>query len=211
MERQEGSVSATAAKRGSARSPASGIAVHDGEMFGRNTPERQLLALAEVECWRLRTRKIVALWNNSTRSGKAQSARTAGALYLLKATTSIHHARRRDPAPSPTTARPPMKASSATSSAGPAAGCVGGSRWLHLRLYLRQRHHRQRLLSRDPGFANARAKGIDDYGPFGPVIATGLDPAKLVCHILTARAAELSDLRHDHQRAGAGQQDLPTT
>ncbi|MGY4336370.1 2-keto-4-pentenoate hydratase/2-oxohepta-3-ene-1,7-dioic acid hydratase in catechol pathway [Bradyrhizobium sp. LM2.9] len=37
------------------------------------------------------------------------------------------------------------------------------------------------ILTSDPTFPQwARAKGIDDYGPFGPVIATGLDPAKLV-------------------------------
>ena len=37
------------------------------------------------------------------------------------------------------------------------------------------------LLTADPTFAQrARSKGIDGYGPFGPVIATNVDPAKLV-------------------------------
>jgi 2-keto-4-pentenoate hydratase/2-oxohepta-3-ene-1,7-dioic acid hydratase in catechol pathway len=37
------------------------------------------------------------------------------------------------------------------------------------------------ILNRDPTFPQwARSKGIDGYGPFGPVITTGLDPAKLV-------------------------------
>jgi 2-keto-4-pentenoate hydratase/2-oxohepta-3-ene-1,7-dioic acid hydratase in catechol pathway len=36
------------------------------------------------------------------------------------------------------------------------------------------------LLSRDPAFAQwTRAKSFDTFGPFGPVIATGLDPSKL--------------------------------
>jgi 2-keto-4-pentenoate hydratase/2-oxohepta-3-ene-1,7-dioic acid hydratase in catechol pathway len=37
------------------------------------------------------------------------------------------------------------------------------------------------LLTRDPGFAQwARAKSFDTFCPFGPAIATGLDPEKLV-------------------------------
>ena len=37
------------------------------------------------------------------------------------------------------------------------------------------------ILDRDPTFPQwARAKGIDDYGPFGPAIVTGLDPPKPV-------------------------------
>ena len=37
------------------------------------------------------------------------------------------------------------------------------------------------ILTRDPTFAQwTRAKGFDGFGPFGPAIATGLDPATLV-------------------------------
>ena len=37
------------------------------------------------------------------------------------------------------------------------------------------------IISRDPGFAQwTRAKSFDSFGVFGPVIATGVDPAKLV-------------------------------
>ena len=37
------------------------------------------------------------------------------------------------------------------------------------------------ILNRDPGFAQwTRAKNFDTFGVFGPVIATGLDPLKLV-------------------------------
>jgi len=36
------------------------------------------------------------------------------------------------------------------------------------------------ILKADPSFAQwTRSKGLDGFGPFGPVIATGLDPAKL--------------------------------
>ena len=37
------------------------------------------------------------------------------------------------------------------------------------------------IFTKDPGFAQwTRAKGFDTFGAFGPVIATGIDPAKLV-------------------------------
>src|SRR2546430_4666110 len=37
------------------------------------------------------------------------------------------------------------------------------------------------IISRDPGFAQwTRAKSFDSFGVFGPVIATGVDPVKLV-------------------------------
>src|SRR6266511_3807079 len=37
------------------------------------------------------------------------------------------------------------------------------------------------IITRDPGFAQwTRAKSFDSFGVFGPVIATGLDPANLV-------------------------------
>ena len=37
------------------------------------------------------------------------------------------------------------------------------------------------ILNKDPGFAQwTRAKSFDTFGVFGPVIATGLDPAKLM-------------------------------
>jgi 2-keto-4-pentenoate hydratase/2-oxohepta-3-ene-1,7-dioic acid hydratase in catechol pathway len=41
------------------------------------------------------------------------------------------------------------------------------------------------LLGRDPGFAQwTRAKSFDTFGPFGPVIATGLEPDRLTVRTL---------------------------
>jgi len=41
------------------------------------------------------------------------------------------------------------------------------------------------LIGRDPAFAQwTRAKSFDTFGPFGPVIATGLDPMKLTVRTL---------------------------
>jgi 2-keto-4-pentenoate hydratase/2-oxohepta-3-ene-1,7-dioic acid hydratase in catechol pathway len=41
------------------------------------------------------------------------------------------------------------------------------------------------LLGRDPAFAQwSRAKSFDGFGPFGPVVATGVDPDRLVVRTL---------------------------
>jgi len=41
------------------------------------------------------------------------------------------------------------------------------------------------LIGRDPSFAQwTRAKGFDTFGPFGPVVATGVDPGKLTVRTL---------------------------
>jgi len=41
------------------------------------------------------------------------------------------------------------------------------------------------LISRDPQYAQwSRAKSLDTFGPFGPAVATGLDPAKLTVRVL---------------------------
>jgi 2-keto-4-pentenoate hydratase/2-oxohepta-3-ene-1,7-dioic acid hydratase in catechol pathway len=49
------------------------------------------------------------------------------------------------------------------------------------------------ILNRDSTFAQwARAKSFDGYGPFGPVIATGIDPAQLVVRTILNRAQRQS-------------------
>jgi 2-keto-4-pentenoate hydratase/2-oxohepta-3-ene-1,7-dioic acid hydratase in catechol pathway len=50
------------------------------------------------------------------------------------------------------------------------------------------------ILHRDPSFPQwARAKGFDTFCPFGPAIATGLDPAKL-----TVKTILNGELRQDY-------------
>jgi 2-keto-4-pentenoate hydratase/2-oxohepta-3-ene-1,7-dioic acid hydratase in catechol pathway len=69
----------------------SGIAVHDGEMFGRNVPNGRLLAPSDVELLAPSApSKIVALWNNfHALAAKLNQPEPPEPLYLLKATTSI--------------------------------------------------------------------------------------------------------------------------
>ena len=69
----------------------SGIAVHDGEMFGTNRPSGQILPSSDVELLAPSApTKIVALWNNfHALAAKLQQPEPAEPLYLLKATTSV--------------------------------------------------------------------------------------------------------------------------
>jgi 2-keto-4-pentenoate hydratase/2-oxohepta-3-ene-1,7-dioic acid hydratase in catechol pathway len=162
----------------------SGIAVHDGEMFGSSAPNGKTLALAELELLApCAPSKIVALWNNfHALAAKLNQPEPPEPLYLLKATTSVA-------APGAVIRRPSSydgkttyegelgivigKTCSRVSPAEAGAFIFGYTCVNDITA--------NDILSRDPTFPQwARAKGIDDYGPFGPVIATGLDPARLV-------------------------------
>jgi 2-keto-4-pentenoate hydratase/2-oxohepta-3-ene-1,7-dioic acid hydratase in catechol pathway len=162
----------------------SGIAVHDGEMFSRNAPNGTTLALSDVELLApCAPSKIVALWNNfHALAAKLNQPEPPEPLYLLKATTTIA-------APGAVIRRPASYDGKTTYegelgivigrtcsrvSSAEADGFIFGYTCVN-------DITANDILNRDPTFPQwARAKGIDDYGPFGPVIATGLDPAKLV-------------------------------
>ncbi|TGN90463.1 FAA hydrolase family protein [Bradyrhizobium yuanmingense] len=161
----------------------SGITVHEGDMFGRNAATGKILALSEVELLApCVPSKIVALWNNfHALAAKLNQPKPPEPLYLLKATTSIA-------APGAVIRRPShydgkttyegelgivIGRTCARVSPDKADGFIFGYTCVN-------DITANDILTRDPTFAQwARAKGIDDYGPFGPVIATGLDPAKL--------------------------------
>ncbi|MFK4487824.1 fumarylacetoacetate hydrolase family protein [Bradyrhizobium sp. USDA 336] len=161
----------------------SGITVHEGDMFGRNAATGKILALSEVELLApCVPSKIVALWNNfHALAAKLNQPEPPEPLYLLKATTSIA-------TPGAVIRRPSyydgkttyegelgivIGRTCARVSPDEADGCIFGYTCVN-------DITANDILTRDPTFAQwARAKGIDDYGPFGPVIGTGLDPAKL--------------------------------
>lgn len=160
------------------------IAVHAGEMFGTAKPSGQMLALGEVELLApTEPSKIVALWNNfHALAAKLNSPEPAEPLYLLKATTSVT-------APGAVIERPAAYDGKTTyegelgivigktcSGVSPEAAddfifgytCVNDVT-------------ASDILHRDKTFAQwARSKGFDGYGPFGPVITSGIDPASLV-------------------------------
>ena len=161
-----------------------GIAVHDGDMFGANRSSGRVLDLDDVELLApTEPSKIVALWNNfHALAAKLSQPEPPEPLYLLKATTSVtsHGA----------VIRPPAAYSGKTTYEGELGIVIGktcsrvspedADDFIFGYTCVNDITAND-ILTSDPTFPQwARAKGIDDYGPFGPVIATGLDPARLV-------------------------------
>ena len=161
-----------------------GIAVHRGDMFGANEPTGQVLARADVELLAPSTpSKIIALWNNfHALAAKLNVPEPPEPLYLLKAPTSV--------AAPDTVIRRPAAYAGKTAYEGE-LGIVIGTACSSVSLEQADAAifgytcvndiTASDILNRDPTFPQwARSKGIDGYGPFGPVITTGLDPKQLV-------------------------------
>src|SRR6476619_2035661 len=159
----------------------SGISVHRGEMFGTAKPSGQTLALQDVELLApCVPGKIVALWN--TFHALAAKLNVPEPLYLLKAPTSVT-------APGAVIKRPSSYDGKTTYEGelgiviGKTCSEVSAERADQFILGYTCVNDvtANDILNRDPTFPQwARCKGIDGYGPFGPVITSGLDPAKLV-------------------------------
>lgn len=162
----------------------SGIRVHNGTMFEAPTATEQILALSDVELLAPATpSKIIALWNNfHSLAAKLNSPEPAEPLYLLKAPTSVT-------APGAVIRRPPSY-NGKTIYEGELGIVIGrecrgvsvdqAGEFIFGYTCVNDVTAID-ILNRDPTFAQwARAKSFDGYGPFGPVIATGIDPAKLV-------------------------------
>jgi 2-keto-4-pentenoate hydratase/2-oxohepta-3-ene-1,7-dioic acid hydratase in catechol pathway len=162
----------------------SGISVHRGDMFGTAKPSGQVLALQDVELLApCVPSKIIALWNNfHALATKLNVPEPPEPLYLLKAPTSIA-------APGAVIRRPASYDSKTTYEGE--LGIVIGKTCSAVSADQADQFifgytcvndiTANDILNRDSTFPQwARSKGIDGYGPFGPVIASGLDPAKLV-------------------------------
>jgi 2-keto-4-pentenoate hydratase/2-oxohepta-3-ene-1,7-dioic acid hydratase in catechol pathway len=161
-----------------------GISVHDGEMFGIATPNGQMLALRDVELLPpAAPSKIIALWNNfHALAAKLNQPEPPEPLYLLKAPTTVA-------APGAVVRRPASYDGKTTyeGELGIVIGrtcsavSVGAADDFIFGYTCVNDITANDILNRDPTFAPwARAKGIDGYGPFGPVIVTDVDPARLV-------------------------------
>ncbi len=162
----------------------SGISVHDGEMFAAATPSGLQLALQDVELLApAEPTKIVALWNNfHALAGKLNQPEPPEPLYLLKATTSV--------AAPGAVIRRPASYEGKTTYEGELGIIIGKScsavspeeaNDFIFGYTCVNDITANDILTGDPTFAQwARSKGLDGYGPFGPVITSGLDPANLV-------------------------------
>ena len=159
------------------------ITVYQGDMFSTAAASGQSLKLADVKLLApTQPTKIIALWNNFTALGdKLQLAMPPEPLYFLKSPNSW--ANPGDVIRQPSQAGKVVyegelgivigKMATAVSEADAMARVFGYT-------CANDVTHAD-ILNRDTSFAQwVRAKGFDTFCPFGPVVATGLDPATLV-------------------------------
>lgn len=164
------------------------IAIHSGDMFAGARPTGERVPFDEVTLLAPSTpSKIIALWNNfHALAGKLGMPAPPEPLYLMKAPSCTA-------APGFTVRRPPSYAGKVVyeGELGIVIGrncsrvtpqeagelifgytCVNDITALD-------------LIAADPTFPQwVRAKSFDGFGPFGPVVATGLDPRDLTVRTL---------------------------
>lgn len=164
------------------------IALHSGDMFAGARPTGERVPLDEVTLLAPSTpSKIIALWNNfHALAAKLSNPVPAEPLYLMKAPSCVAE-------PGATIARPPSYAGKVVYEGE--LGIVIGRRCSEVTPQEAGEFifgytcvndiTALDLISADPTFAQwVRAKSFDGFGPFGPVIATGLDPRELTVRTL---------------------------
>lgn len=163
------------------------IIVHTGDLLDSPAPTDIRRSLNEVRLLPpCRPSKVIALWNNFRQlAAKLDVPEPDEPLYLLKAVSSVT-------SPGATISRPPAyggkvvyegelgivigRPLSNASETEAAAGIFGYTCVNDITA--------AEIIGRDKTFAQwARAKSFDGFGPFGPVIATDLDPTGL--HVRT--------------------------
>lgn len=160
------------------------IVVHEGDMFNGATPTGETLALADVKLLApCVPTKMVALWNNfHALSAKMDVAEPDEPLFFLKANNSFL-------GPNETVRRPASYDGKVVyeGELGIVIGktCRGVAEADALDYVFGYTCINDvtaaQLISKDKTFAQwTRAKSFDTFGVYGPVIATGLDPADLV-------------------------------
>jgi 2-keto-4-pentenoate hydratase/2-oxohepta-3-ene-1,7-dioic acid hydratase in catechol pathway len=159
------------------------IAVHSGDMFGAPAATGQTLALGSVKVLTPTTpTKMIALWNNfRALAAKLSQAIPPEPLYLLKAPNSfLAHGE---------TIRKPASYDGKVVYEGE-LGVVIGKRAKNVPESGAANHifgytcindvTAAEIIAKDSTFAQwVRSKSYDTFGVFGPVVATGLDPAGL--------------------------------
>ncbi len=159
------------------------IAVHEGDMFAQPQATGETLSLTAVKLLPpAAATKMIALWNNfRAMAAKFSLAIPEEPLYFIKSTSSFL-------APGETIRRPRSyegrvvfegeigivigrECRQVTESDAP--GHVFGYTCVNDVTAFE-------LINKDSSFAQwTRAKSFDTFGPFGPVVATGLDPMRL--------------------------------
>ena len=172
------------------------IQLWEGAMFKDPAPSGTYVDAAEVVLLTpTQPTKILALWNNFAALGaKLNLARPAEPLYLIKSPNSYLN-------PGQTIRQP--------ASGGKVV--FEGELGIVIGKFTRQANEAEAekaifgytcandvtvadILNRDPSFAQwVRAKGFDTFCPFGPVVATGLDP-----RTLTVKTILNGEVRQDY-------------
>jgi 2-keto-4-pentenoate hydratase/2-oxohepta-3-ene-1,7-dioic acid hydratase in catechol pathway len=159
------------------------IAVHDGDLFAGAKATGETVSVGDVELLApTEPTKVIALWNNfHALAAKLNVAEPAEPLYLLKAVSSITD-------PGAVVKRPKSYDGRVVYEGelgiviGKTATNVSEAEALdHVLGYTVVNDITAGdLIQKDPTFPQwARAKGFDGFGPFGPAIATDVDPATL--------------------------------
>ncbi|KQW18572.1 2-hydroxyhepta-2,4-diene-1,7-dioate isomerase [Afipia sp. Root123D2] len=160
------------------------VSEYSGDMFDAPKATGRKLALSDVQVLPpSEPTKVIALWNNfHALAAKLNVAEPPDPLYLMKANTSIT-------APGATIPRPASYSGKVVyeGELGIVVGkrCTNGSEQEAANAVFGYTCVNDvtaaDIISKDPTFAQwVRAKSFDGFGPFGPVIATGLDSSKLV-------------------------------
>jgi len=172
------------------------IRVHKGDMFNRPEPTNEYIALADAHLLApVVPSKVLALWNNFHALGsKLNLPVPAEPLYLLKSPNSFSGPNRviRKPASDGKV----VYEGELAIVIGKTCKNVSVENALdHVFGYTCANDVTVAdILNRDASFAQwVRAKGFDTFCPFGPAVATGLDPAKLV-----VRTILNGDVRQDY-------------
>jgi 2-keto-4-pentenoate hydratase/2-oxohepta-3-ene-1,7-dioic acid hydratase in catechol pathway len=172
------------------------IRVHHGDLFAAPQDSGEELALQAVRLLApVRPSKVLALWNNFGQlAAKLGLERPAEPLYFIKSPNSYLN-------PGEPIRRPPEHRRIAYE--GELAIVIGrrgtrvpaGDALAHVFGYTCANDVTViELIQRDPSFAQwVRAKGFDTFCPFGPAVATGLDPSTL-----TVRTRLDGELRQDY-------------
>lgn len=158
------------------------IRVHEGNMFSHPVDTGKDILLSDVKVLApTQPSKILALWNNFGELGKKLGLQVPPEpLYLIKSPNSFLN-------PGETIRKPAAEGKIVfEGEIGIVIGktCAGvseeeASQNIFGYTCANDVTHAD-ILNRDPSFAQwVRAKGFDTFCPFGPVVATGLDPATL--------------------------------
>lgn len=164
------------------------IAIHSGDMFAGARPTGERVPLAEVTLLApTAPSKIIALWNNfHALAAKLSNPVPSEPLYLMKAPSCAA-------GPDATIVRPASYAGKVVYEGE--LGIVIGRRCSEVTPQQAGEFifgytcvndiTALDLIAADPTFAQwVRAKSFDGFGPFGPTIATGIDPRDLTVRTL---------------------------